>query len=252
MGFAAAPVIFDYSSELKETQWIWDEVLQQDSVEYLGPSPTWNKTIPITQVQPEGILYGGTSLNVSTAQLGLGEVELTTVRNTQLAYENSNPWPFFISTLVSFTSITAYLLGGPGTPFEMTISLASTVPAGTESAVASTIAYSTPGYEWLWSTPGEAPEGFTATVTGVTNETTIVYENELYSEVQLFMEFSQRAGHGNTSPSDPYSYASGVQTVETLQIRNLAIPEPSAGLLSLLAGVFFCSRRTKRGSFQTA
>jgi len=249
----APPVIYEINASQTQTQWIFGDIVQQNNYSNVGPSPSWTSSLTYTEAAPGflsgpvGEFTGSTAINIDVTNTALNESTLEIGHTTGLTYRHDGGWPYFITKVADSVSLNIYLLGAPGTPYELDITLSADTPISySERASGSSVAYTSPGLAWNWPSVDGDLNGFSTSLSGVTNATTIVFSGETYSQIQLGIEFATSAEFGNTGPSQaPFLFGAGIGLNETLVVRNLSvIPEPHSALLVVFgAGALFWHRR---------
>lgn len=225
------PVIVGISATQSELP-LFGSALQSQTYSYLGAAPALANTIYAIQ-SPPGILTGTDTLSISAAPANGNALVLSTNHNPSLGYlMGETTYLFFEDEMEDQVSYTFYLLGPPGTPYQISFnaSYSFTVPSpyiqaagydGVELAYGSN-AWTT----WHVSySPSDS-----ASVSGVTGSTTIQYQGQTYSQiVDVLPQSSAEVNYGWTGnlPA-PVSVGGNLVLSETLQVTNLSAPQTSS------------------------
>ncbi len=245
-------VIFNISATQSEDP-LFGSSLQSVPYNYQGATPALNVALPTSQTDPNGIISGSDSLSISSSTALTNTATLSITHIAQLSYQQTvSGNPFFADQIGDQTGVTMYILGAPGTAYQLTYNAAASISP--EVGSAGTIAYSSPGFAWGPVNFATTPT-FSTTVTAQTNSTTIEYGGQTYSEIQIFPTTGVDAEWGTTEyvPAG-FSINGTAQLTETIQVTDEALPAntvvplpPSAYLmLSGVLGVFSLSYRPRK------
>nr|WP_309692719.1 PEP-CTERM sorting domain-containing protein [Armatimonas sp.] len=188
---------------------------------------------------------GGSATVTGTAVANTMTVTMTTVATSPF-FGGGN---FFIYTADADARVDTYILGAPGTPYDITImatGMAQIVAAGGSSqAVGGTTGLNDPGWIFTWSLTGG-----TFTQSSVSDSVTLNYAGNVYSRVRPLPVTTGSSFFGITGPGDGTSgtgYYGTSQTVTTT-VNNLgaggaSAPEPGSVALFTTGGLIWIIRR---------
>lgn len=155
---------------------------------------------------------------------------------SEIKYNHFGGWPFFYSQIEGNVGLSIFILGAPGTPYKIDLSVAASTPLGFQNrAYANSMGYTSPGLAWNWTAASD-PNGFSVSLTGNTNSQTIQYAGATYSQIQIGAQFDTSGSYGSSSPSGPFIYSQGVALTETLKVSNLgltSVPLPPSFLMMI-------------------
>lgn len=208
--------------------------------DYFGGAGIVSNDIALTTLTSTAVtasaVAGGAASSLSAFAIG----NTATMSLSSLSAGPYNFSNFFIYTASSFGDLTPYVLGGAGTPYEITVSGVGSVdyidPVSITSGGGGTVGYSHPGLFFTWG-----PSGGTFTLSGNSSANTILYNGQTYSSVIPTPSSSTDTFYGFTgsSPSTGFASAYSFHTVTTTvnNLSSYSVTPEAPGLLQLLPGL---------------
>jgi hypothetical protein len=167
---------------------------------------------------------------------------------TLVATAFSADFNFFIYDAIAEATVDAYVLGAPGTPYDLTITgtgalLINDAGTGSSATEAGTLGAADPGFAFTWGSAGG-----TYSISGLSDSITLVHGGQTYSRVRPLARTSARSFFGITGTPGFAGFGSyhATQSV-TLTVNNLAsgssAPEPGTVVLFVTGGLLWLVRR---------